>query len=165
MNLILFLKYRDDHGHFVKETIYNCVSAPDERSEDAFFTRAVWHHMLRTDGKGANVFERFSEIILLRDSGPHFQNNNINYFESTIWETYGKIFLVSAFAKRHGWNECDGRMAAFVQAVRASSLEDLAPTNAKEAVTCINMHHKFPNSTGYFFDKIDRNLTRLSSLH
>jgi hypothetical protein len=58
VNLILFLKYLDTSQHLVTETIYCCVSDPDERSEDAFFTRAVWHHMLRTDKKGAGIFKR-----------------------------------------------------------------------------------------------------------
>jgi hypothetical protein len=71
--------------------------------------------MLRTDEKGSGVFERFTEIKLLRDSGPHFQNNNIAFYESSIFELYGKKFSVSAFAKRHGWNECDGAMARFVK--------------------------------------------------
>jgi hypothetical protein len=44
-------------GDFTNETLYSCVSDKFEfeRSEDAFYiyTRAVKHHMLRTDGKGA----------------------------------------------------------------------------------------------------------------
>jgi hypothetical protein len=157
VNLILFLKYMDAHGHLVTETIYCCCSDPDERAEDAFYTRAVWHHMLRKDAKGAGRFKRFDEIKLLRDSGPHFQNNNVNEYETTFFDIYDKTFTVSAFAKRHGWNECDGAMARFVKAIKAGSLEGLAPKDAKDAVTFINMHEKFPNCTAYYFEKIDRN--------
>jgi hypothetical protein len=94
---------------------------------------------------------------LLRDSGPHFQNNKINEFETEIYERYGKIFTVSAFAKRHGWNECDGAHSRFVKAIKAGSLEGRAPKDAKDAVTLINMHDKFPNCSAYYFTKIDRN--------
>jgi hypothetical protein len=62
VNLIFHLKYMDAYRDFTTETIFSCVSDPDERSEDAFFTRAVWHHMLRTDGKGSNVFARFKAM-------------------------------------------------------------------------------------------------------
>jgi hypothetical protein len=45
VNLIFWLKYVDSYGDFETECIYNCCSDPDERSEDAFFTRMVWHHV------------------------------------------------------------------------------------------------------------------------
>ena len=94
------------------------MSDPDERAEDAFFVRAVWDHHLRHSG----MLDRWIEIVVCRDSGPHFQNNNITLFESSIYHEYGKVFRISAFAKRHGFNECDGSLARFVKAVRDSSL-------------------------------------------
>jgi hypothetical protein len=96
VNLILYLKYMNEFSDFTNETLYSCVSDKFERSEDAFYTRAVWHHMLRTDGKGADVFVNFDEIKLLHDSGPHFQNNKICYFESTIFAEYTAKFTLSA---------------------------------------------------------------------
>ena len=113
--------------------------------------------MLRTDPKGSRVFARFKEIKLLRDSGPHFQNNKICYFESTFFQKYGKIFTVSAFAKRHGWNECDGAMARFIKAMQDEALEASPPRDAEAAVAVINHHAKFQNCTAYHFRKIDRN--------
>lgn len=153
---IMWLQYCDTSGDFETQCLYNCVSDPDERSEDAFFTRAVWHHHLRSDGKGSGVLARWKEIVLVRDSGPHFQNNKICYFETTIWETYGFKFWVSAFAKRHGWNECDGAMARVVQAMKAASLEGSPPLDAKDAVEVLALHEKFGNATAYYFEKIDR---------
>lgn len=155
--LIFYLKYKNQYGDFSCETLYSTVSDPDQRSEDAFFTRAVWDHMLRTDGKGAGIFERFDEIKLLRDSGPHFQNNAICYFESTISQLYGKMFTVSAFAKRHGWNECDGAMARFVGAINDASLEGAPPLDAQAAVNRINFHDRFFTCSAFYFAKIDRN--------
>ena len=136
VNLILHLKYLDDYGDFATETIYCCCHDPDERSEDAFFTRAVWHHMLRRDGRGAGVLTRFERNLLLRDSGPHFQNNNICYFESSIYAEYHFEFGVSAFAKRHGWNECDGALARFIGAIKEAALDNVVgpPRTAKDAV-------------------------------
>jgi hypothetical protein len=155
--LIFFLKYKNQYGDFSCETLYSCVSDPDQRSEDAFFTRAVWHHHLRKDGKGSGIFDRFDEIKLLRDSGPHFQNNAICYFESTIFALYGKHFTVSAFAKRHGWNECDGAMARFVGAINDASLEGAPPLDARAAVNRINFHDKFFTCSAFYFALIDRN--------
>jgi len=66
------------------------VTDPEERSEDAFYVRAVWHHHLKV----SQVFDNWSTIILERDSGSHFQNN-IAFFESTIGSDYGKKFIVS----------------------------------------------------------------------
>jgi hypothetical protein len=41
--------------------------------------------MLRKDAKGAGIFKRWDEIkYMLDDSRPHFQNNNINEFETEI---------------------------------------------------------------------------------
>ena len=156
VNLIFFLKYLNEYGEFSTETLYCTVSDPDERSEDAFFTRTCWHHLLRGDGRGAGVFDNFDEIKLLRDSGPHFQNNKICFFETTIFEEYGKKFTVSAFAKRHGWNECDGAMARYVRAMKEASLEGSPPETAGDAVAVINHHEKFANCTAYHFQKIDR---------
>ena len=53
VTLIFFLKY--------------FVTDPDERSEDAFYTRAVWEHHLGTSGE----FNNWDDIIFERDSGPH----------------------------------------------------------------------------------------------
>ena len=42
VSLILFLKYFDEaSGDFKTECLYNIVTDPDERSEDAFYVRAV----------------------------------------------------------------------------------------------------------------------------
>ena len=154
VNLIFFLKYRNESSGFTMETFYATCSNKDEHSEDAFYTRAVWDHLLRSDG--ANYFAQWDEIKLLRDSGPHFQNNNIVYFESTIESLYGKKFTVSAFAKRHGWNECDGAMARFVEAIKAASLESMPPLDTMAAVSVINHHAKFENCIALAFKKIDR---------
>jgi len=154
VTLILFLKYFSEKtGDFQTECLYNIVTDPEERSEDAFYVRAVWHHHLKV----SQVFDNWSTIILERDSGPHFQNNNIAFFESTIGSDYGKKFIVSAFAKRHGFNECDGALARFIGAVRSKSLEGSPPTTASSAAAVINSHDKFGNCTAYYFDKIDRN--------
>jgi len=153
VTLILFLKYFDETGDFSTECLYNIVTDPDERSEDAFYVRGVWVHHLKISG----VFDLWRTIILQRDSGAHFQNNNITYFESTIGPEFGKKFIVSAFAKRHGFNECDGALARFNGAVRAKSLEGSPPTTASSAAFTINSHEKFGNCTAYYFDKIDRN--------
>jgi hypothetical protein len=155
--LIFHLKYMDSFQQFESEVLYSCVSDPDERSEDAFFTRAVWDHMLRKDEKGAKIFAKFKSIKLCRDSGPHFQNNKICYFETTMKKEYGINFSVSAFAKRHGWNECDGAHARFVKAIKEASLEDYPPLDCESAVGVVNHHDKFKNCAAYHFTKIDRN--------
>jgi predicted patatin/cPLA2 family phospholipase len=64
---------------------------------------------------------------------------------------YGKIFTVSAFAKRHGWNECDGAMVRFVGKRRYCP-----PLNALQAVNAVNLDDKFENCTAYYFKLIDR---------
>ena len=76
-----------------------------------------------------------------------------------MFSLYGIKFAVSAFAKRHGWNECDGAMARFITALKEAALENEVrpPTTAQEAVHIINMHEKFNNCTAYYFNKIDRN--------
>ena len=64
VTLILFLKYFDEElGDLVTECLYNIVTDPDERSEDAFYVRAVWEHHLGT----SMVFDQWEEIILERD--------------------------------------------------------------------------------------------------
>jgi hypothetical protein len=154
VTLIFFLKYFEGETHdFATECLYNIVTDPDERSEDAFYTRAVWEHHLGTSGE----FDSWHTIILERDSGPHFQNNNICFYETTIGPRFNKHFIVSAFAKRHGFNECDGALARFVRAVRDQALESKPPTNAMQAANTVNTHAKFKNCSAYYFNKIDRN--------
>lgn len=153
VSLILFLTYVDESGATNTECLYNIVTDKDQRSEDAFYVRSVWHHHLTKSG----VFDRWDTIILVRDSGPHFQNNNIVWFESTIFELYEKEFLVSAFAKRHGFNECDGALARFIRALRDAALGGDPPKDAEDAARIINTHEKFANCTAYFWSVIDRN--------
>jgi hypothetical protein len=152
--LVMFLRFKERaSGDLVTEIIYNLVSDPDERSEDAYLTCFVFKH----HDQRAGTFDCWSKIIEPRDSGPHFQCNKVCYFESTVKEMFCKDFSVSAFAKRHGWNECDGSFARLVGEVRNQSLEGAAPTNAKEAAACINDHQtKFGNCYAYYFDKIER---------
>ena len=82
------------------------------------------------DGQGAEVDEDSSNWILLqrmmlerlaqeeeeevREGGDTTAENQ---FGTEMVAKYGKKFTASAYAKRHGWNECDG---AFVKA-KASS--------------------------------------------
>lgn len=153
VDLVMFLKYRDEHGDLATEAIFNIVTDKDEVSEDAYFVRAVWDHHLGTSG----VFSKWDHIILVRDSGPHFQNNRVCYFESTIKSVYHKLFEVSAFAKRHGFNECDGLHARTTNAVRDKAMAGAAPRTARDIAMTINNHEKFSNCTAYYFDKIDRN--------
>jgi hypothetical protein len=76
----------------------------------------------------------------VRDGGPHFQNYKICYFESTVFAKYGKEYSVSAFAKRHGWNECDGALARLVVTCRDSARpsEGSPPTDAWMVAALIN---------------------------
>ena len=47
VSLIWFLKFLGDHGRFEFMALYNIASDPDERAEDAYYTRMVWVHHLR----------------------------------------------------------------------------------------------------------------------
>ena len=146
IDLVYFLKYLGDDGDLVTECIFNLVSALDEISEDACCVRAVWEHLLGA----ARVFDRWDSMLVVRDSGPHFQNNNICYYESTIFSKYSKRIRVSAFAKRHGFNECDGSHARLVQAVRNKAMERSPPSYARGAASeagVMNEHEKFQNCT------------------
>lgn len=151
--LVMFLKYADEMGHFHMECVYNIVSDRDQISEDAHCVVMMWDWHLKPSGSG--VFDNFRKIIVPRDGGPHFQNNNVCYFESTIYAKYGKLFEVSAFAKHHGWSSCDAAIARMVETVREKSMI-APPTDAATAAACINDHPKFLNATAYFWDIIDR---------
>ena len=79
VNLKFFLKYLNEYGDFTTEIIYNIVTAPDERAEDAFYVRAVWDWHLRSDG--SKVFDPWLWIILQYyyvTAAPTRQGNSTN---------------------------------------------------------------------------------------
>jgi len=102
VTLILFLKYFSEKtGDFQTECLYNIVTDPEERSEDAFYVRAVWHHHLKV----SQVFDNWSTIILERDSVLSLNLRLVRIMARSLLLVHGPTSLKN-YVKRPNFATC-----------------------------------------------------------
>jgi hypothetical protein len=153
INLIFTVKWKEG-GVLKTKYLDNYCSDADSNAESRFFPRHVWEFHLSADGSGE--LARFKKIFRNGDSGPHFLNNSMMWYFSTVHKRHGIEIEFNTLGKRHAWNECDGEGGRTTTWFRREALEGRGPVTAEQCATSINTSGKFLNSVAYWYEAIDQ---------
>jgi hypothetical protein len=107
----------------------------------------------------ASLLRRFKKILCSGDSGPHFLNNSMMWYFSTVRKRHNIEIEFNTLGTRHAWNGCDdegGRTTAWFP---REGLEGRGSVSAEQCATSINTSGKFLNSAAYWFEAIDQDPT------
>ena len=133
LNMILVLLYVLKEGQDPPcVTVVHNVSdyeLDQNNKTDRFYAMDVLDFHLNPE-RGSKLFERFTLINISGDHGSHFSARETIYFESRVWERYGKTIREVSLASYHCYNRCDAAGADlwgaedYVQSIRTYGAEN-----------------------------------------
>ena len=112
---------------------------------------------------GSGELSQFRKINRSGDSGPHFLNNSMAWYFSTVYALHktpdgDPIKIVyNMLGKRHAWNECDGEGGRTTTYFRREALDGRGPVSGEQCATALNTSGKFLSSVAYWYEAIDQN--------
>ena len=87
---------------------------------------------------GLDEFDGVTHILRTGDSGAHFHNKYVAYFESSVYEVYGIEWETHTLCKRHAYNLCDAHGGAGKRHAKAAAVAGHAPESAQEFAALLN---------------------------